>query len=170
MKRRRLLLILFGCITSIVFAFLLWPREREPEYKRVSLTVWVMRCGNIRDTEALDAVKHIGTNSLPFLIRWIQYERPRWKTWLYNTGPKLPAAIRNSRFMRWLLADNAAVRANGTTKAFACLGSDAECALPELQQIANNVKAIEPSNRARIATIFITGRMPPDGFQTDLWR
>ena len=107
---------------------------------------------------------------LPFLIRWIQYERPRWKIRLYDATPKLPAAIRNSRIMRWLLADNAAIRANGTIKAFACLGSEADCALPELQRIANNLKAIEPSNRAPISTIFITGRLPPRDIFTDLWR
>jgi hypothetical protein len=43
MKRRRLLLILSGCIASITLAFLVWPCEREPEYAGVRLSEWLER-------------------------------------------------------------------------------------------------------------------------------
>jgi hypothetical protein len=81
MKRRRLLRILLASVASIMLAYLVWPREREPEYNGAALSTWLARCGSTNQSESLAAVaaiRHIGTNALPFLIRWIQYE-PGWK-------------------------------------------------------------------------------------------
>src|SRR5437660_464012 len=58
-------------------AALVWPREREPEYKGRALSVWIQG-GASRTLQAADraakieAIQHIGTNALPHLLKWIE--------------------------------------------------------------------------------------------------
>jgi hypothetical protein len=144
-------------MVPVILGALLWPREREPDYAGVPLSTWVIRCNNnIRfDSEACEAIGHMGTNGLPFLIRWIQYETPSWKLSLFDACAKLPPPVLNSRFMRWLLTDKAWLRANGAMVALTILKSDADPALPELQRIANQAKAQGSSPRAQCALFCI---------------
>src|SRR4051812_12829515 len=72
-KRRVVRIVLTGVVV-VAAVVLLWPRgEREPEYQGKKLSEWIGDEGNPRQA---DAVRHIGTNALPFLIGWIRYETP----------------------------------------------------------------------------------------------
>jgi hypothetical protein len=151
---RRLLLILSGCVAAMILAFLAWPREREPEYNGVLLSAWLKGFEKInRETPAAkvedicksaSAVRHIGTNALPFFIRWIQYHEPGWRRSIYGVAWKLPPTLLYSRAGRWLFADGAQARANRAVSGFAFLGTNATPALPELKRLAK-----QPSNGAR---------------------
>jgi hypothetical protein len=60
----------------------IWPGEREPEYNGKKLSEWLQICTRPSDDrwlQAEDAVRHIGTNGLPWLIKWMEYESPKWK-------------------------------------------------------------------------------------------
>lgn len=65
-----------------VFAF--WPSSNEPEYNGKTLTHWLeisaSRRYDKRWPQAEEAVRHIGTNALPWLIKWAHNERPDWQT------------------------------------------------------------------------------------------
>jgi hypothetical protein len=61
----------------------LWPRDNEPKYNGKTLTAWLeisrSRRYDNRWPQAEDAVRHIGTNALPWLIKWTHYDRPTWQ-------------------------------------------------------------------------------------------
>ncbi len=60
-----------------------WPRDNEPKYNGKTLTKWLeisaSRRYDNRWPQAEDAVRHIGTNALPWLTKWISYDRPTWQ-------------------------------------------------------------------------------------------
>jgi hypothetical protein len=92
-----------GCagvvITAAVF---LWWSFREPRYDGRSLSEWLSRLGVREETywspypdaaereRAREAVSRIGTNALPYLMRWIEYREPdeaefvRWLRTLFG--------------------------------------------------------------------------------------
>jgi hypothetical protein len=161
MKRRRLRLILLGCVVSITLAVLVWPREGEPKYNEVALSTWLARCGSTNQAESLaavDAIRHIGTNALPVLIRWIQYE-PGWKD---SVGRKILGwpVLGKSRNVQRLIWNMTEYRAITAVRGFQILGSQANPALPELQRLADNPKAPETAIRATHCMILMTQRFP----------
>src|SRR5258708_7604582 len=103
MKKRRVIMVVGGCLVLAFAAVLLWPREREPRYNGRALSEWLVRCdasvwpeemGNVssalpneqtdkaaseRQDEANNAVRRIGTKALPCLVKWISYHPPTWK-------------------------------------------------------------------------------------------
>jgi hypothetical protein len=62
----------------------LWPAEREPEYDGKKLSEWLEIC-TYQDAKSPvrqrgeEAIRHIGTNGLPWLLHWMDYEIPGWK-------------------------------------------------------------------------------------------
>jgi hypothetical protein len=135
MKKRRLLLILLGFVASITLTYILWPCEREPQCDGVSLSKWLERY-NRHDPQPTEAIHNIGTNALPYLIKWIQYEPPIWRTALNHLREKLPASIQNARGLGWLFQDKAEHRADLAVEAFSVLGSKADPVMGELLRLA----------------------------------
>jgi hypothetical protein len=145
----------------VIVVLLLWPREREPEYNGGALSAWLARCGSTNQAEsraAVDAIRHIGTNALPFLLRWIQYE-PGWKD---SLGRKILGwpVIGSRRDVQRLIWNMTQYRAITAVNGFRILGSQANPALPELQRLADNPKAPETAIRATQCLILMTQRFP----------
>jgi hypothetical protein len=157
-KRKRLIIIIFGFLAAVILGALLWPREREPEYKGIALSKWLENY-KWHDAEFARAIKHMGTNALPFLIRAAKYEDPRWRTWLGHTISKWPVGALDSRFGKWLLGDKPISRAGASVIAFGILGPDADPALDELRQIQRDSKDPSTSDRAGQCIQFITERI-----------
>jgi hypothetical protein len=82
MKRRCVIVtILNVCLLGVV-AMNVWPWE--PVYQGRKLSKWLEHSGE----EADNAVRHIGTNALPYLVRWIRdgsAPHPRSVGILFNT-------------------------------------------------------------------------------------
>jgi hypothetical protein len=98
-KRRRVILILLACLMAGVVAFIVWPGEREPEYQGKKLSEWLTLYSQTFSDEsgrkeahasAAQAVRHIGTNAIPYLLKWIRYETPDWRNKLESHIEKLP--------------------------------------------------------------------------------
>jgi hypothetical protein len=160
MKRRPLFFIVAACIVGAIIGLLLWPSKREPQYNGVSLSLWLVRydSGIKAQDEAVDAIRHIGTNALPFLLRWIQHENG----WKDSLGKKLlnwPVVGRNHLAHR-LIWSMTSQRANSAVNGFRILGSQANPALLELQHLADNPKAPETAIRATQSLILLTQRFP----------
>jgi hypothetical protein len=77
MKRHRLLILLLILVTTIVLALYVL-HNREPRYQGRTLTQWLHDYSNVRKPAARDnatvaasriAVKQIGTNAIPFLLK-----------------------------------------------------------------------------------------------------
>ena len=168
MKRRRLLLILLAPVASIALAFFIWPREPEPEYNGAPLSEWLERYRENKP-QAAEAIRHIGTNALPFLVRWIQYETPGWRNFLNHLHTRLLSSAQNSRALQWLLDDKADRRAELAVEAFWALGSKASPASDELLRLAlaENPRAPNTQRRATSALMNMTQAAPArDYFDT----
>ncbi len=77
-KRRIVFVVLGACALFAVAVIAFWPGEKEPEYQGKKLSEWceirAMTDGTSDQSESAKAIRHIGTNALPFLMRWIGYD------------------------------------------------------------------------------------------------
>jgi len=137
---------------------LVFRTEPEPEHGGVKLSVWVERNAHgmyVESRKVVTPFSEIGTNAIPFLLKWIRYEEPTWKEAFYG--------LVNSGLERlnpdWELTDKQKLRADGSVAAFAALGRTAEGAVSELATILNNPKASGSAERAAYAL----GNLGPGG-------
>jgi hypothetical protein len=165
-KRRRLFIIISASIAAIILAFAFWPTEREPEYNGVALSKWLERYNNGNNAEATVAIRHIGTNALPFLLRWIQYETPGWRKSLDHFHARLPSSVQMARVVQWLFKDKAEYRAEMSVEAFSALNLAGKPASDELLRLAlaQNPRTRSAQRRATIALINMTQSVPPGDF------
>jgi PBS lyase HEAT-like repeat len=136
-RRRRFIIILAACILVALAIVALWPGPKEPEYNGKKLSEWLKICTDNRAASsysqsqslqsAREAVRKIGTNGLPWLVKWISYDLPKWKSaLLYSKVYRwMPTPIRNSMVEPILRAQRARI-------GFDMLGTDASPAIPEL--------------------------------------
>jgi hypothetical protein len=101
LTRRRRLFISSLCVLILAFlAFRFFTDKPEPRYQGISLTAWLCTYDSYFSStnfptmaqmdQAADAVRHIGTNALPFLLRWLSDEPAPWRRKTRNTLEKLP--------------------------------------------------------------------------------
>jgi len=91
-----------GLVACVLVAVL--TREREPSYGESGLSEWVAICDSgpsrVYSADewdmADDAIRHIGTNSLPLLLAWIDYQPPAWKERLRSIVNTLPNWIQRA--------------------------------------------------------------------------
>jgi hypothetical protein len=137
-KRRTLLLALaLLLLTSLAWLYLR-PLD-EPKYQDRYLSEWLSAYRDFpyRPTNhaAADvAVRNIGTNALPHLLKWMRYQRPQWKSTLNGN---LPRRVRgNATFDRWF--NSADHLADYGYFGFMVLGTNAVSAIPELEALMKN--------------------------------
>src|SRR5438874_13488245 len=70
--------------------------SREPSYGGKKLSEWVLQSctgglgADVRIAQAEDAIRHIGTNAVPYLLAWGRYRMPPWRVRLAQAANKLP--------------------------------------------------------------------------------
>jgi hypothetical protein len=76
--------------------------------------------------QTTNAIAHIGVAALPFLLKWLQYEQPRWKVVLANrtSGYRLPFA-NNQLYYKWVTDRRSYELADATYFGFQALGKRA---------------------------------------------
>jgi hypothetical protein len=120
-------------------AAFIWLRNKEPVYQGKRLSDWLLLYqhepfhGPPQDSKNATAVRAIGTNALPFLIEWIQYVEPPWRTHIKNVMVR--STWGNSRLI-FLLA-RPGLRAAAAAHGFQLLGTNASSAVPELTRVMN---------------------------------
>ena len=168
MKRRRRIVIVAAIAFSMVLAVVFWPRERErePEYQGKKLGYWVevhdrflrgpvhgylqgLQTTGDGDERAREAIRQMGTNGLPYFVRCISYEPPRWKAWATRCSTNLPSAVENSRLCRWVTDDPNRLRASRAAFGLVVLEEQALLAIPELKQ--KQAKAKDWQTRLQIS-------------------
>jgi hypothetical protein len=105
---------------------------------------------------AANAIRHIGTNALPCLLTWLDYEPTTWRDRVDTVAEKLPAWIGESRpITRFRGTEEAAERARNAMRAFAALGSIAAPTIPELSRRANLPHSLFKGRLAMVALAYI---------------
>lgn len=116
----------------------------EPTYRGRTLGEWVdaYAGGPPSDTipfneilakrkEEAEAIRKIGTNALPHLIKWIEYEPPGWRTRIYTNYPRIARWLEGAR----IRDKQREARAEATERTISLFGRDAERAIPELTRL-----------------------------------
>src|SRR5262245_12543789 len=133
--RRKFAWIFISCGIALVLLLTLWP-EREPKYKGRSLSQWIATLDGsdpeISTHEAELAIRSIGTNGIPFYVKWFQYKEPPWRIRLAAQAARLPGKFGDTaeNFVR----GHARRRQETAIAALFILGPDAKPVLPFLTQ------------------------------------
>ena len=148
--------VIVWAVAAIVVVVVGWAvfREREPRYNGKTLSEWmVLRQKDfIRETPALgtspalEALRAIGTNGVPYLLEWLQYDEPASLRTLCNWVLRLPSQRVGNAATGLLLRRSE--RAVMSTVSFRDLGPGATNAIPELSRIMGDAKAKKASDRA----------------------
>lgn len=158
MKRRRgILLIALGAIIVAMLLTALWPSE-EPEYQGKRLSAWLgvyMNAPNnaTAEEQAADAVRHIGTNALPFLVKWMDYEQPKWRDKLANKLVRVPIPF--ARAVVGPLLGAGRYRAGVAVLGFDILREEAAPAVPALAPMLRDWNSPHRAYRALFALTYV---------------
>lgn len=163
MKRKRLVIISISFLAVVILGAVVWPREREPVYNGVPLSEWLRRF-NDDEPQSREAIQRIGTNALPHLVGWIQYEPPAWGRSLNCLHGKLPSSIQKIALLRLLFRDKAELRAELAVEAFWALRAEGTSATDQLLQLAlaKNTHAPATQRRARECLMNMASCLPPE--------
>ena len=91
-------------------------------------------------TSSDEAVRHIGTNAIPYLLKWISEEPSGEKT---IKAINIPIEWLNKKLAPkhdWTIQDKSWIRPSGASKALAALGNQAQAAVPELERLLYEAK------------------------------
>ena len=152
-------MLLLGCVLAGLVVFYFVGFDHEPRYGGRSLSAWLLISQQIWSgklttpgwQESSEAIRRMGTNGLPYMLEWMAYERPPWRTQVLATLKKLPKAIgRNSKLEKFVLGKGEA-QAEATIWGFLALGSEAKPIVPELFELAHSSKSPAVTRRAEAA-------------------
>jgi HEAT repeat protein len=160
-KRRLILGILgLGILAALIVAF---TRPREPSYDGRSLSQWLSGFDDWSPSspshaEAADAIRHMGTNSIPCLLARIRYQEPTWRR-------KFREALRslNPSSWWWMHQAGGSIECARAQQAFIVLGEEAKPAVPELVRLMNDPTAPQIAKQAAevLASLGIKDAFPP---------
>jgi hypothetical protein len=143
----------------------IWPSEREPEYNGKKLSEWCL--GNWwwvepgEREEARVAIDHIGTNALPFLIKWLRYDHPSPKEKVADVFVRLKDRLRGYTAARNSL--RLPVRAQVAVFGFDALGTNASPAIPTLTMVIRDRASSATTTEAAAGALACMG---PKGVRT----
>jgi hypothetical protein len=137
MRKWYVVLTVLGCAAIAIVTTRLAHRDEGPIFHGRPLSYWLtLEQTHLRIEDADEAVRHIGTNALPFLLKWIRYEPPPWRAKVLRATPQfLEGPVWHVTTSQHQLL--AAASAN----AFRVLGTNAAGAVPELTALVRNTNA-----------------------------
>src|SRR5437762_2441235 len=98
MGKRRKYGLLLGVALVAVGVVVVLSRSGEPAYGGRRLSEWVDGYATrYPNSESDEAIRQIGTNAIPYLLKWIQYETPGWKSALRGLKPSWELSSRKER-------------------------------------------------------------------------
>jgi hypothetical protein len=134
--RKLILSVVIAAFVAAIVA-ITWPKEEEPVYHGKSLSQWMnIYCRPMHNEgdrlEAEEAVRQIGTNAIPWLLKWIGKHPPAWSR-----------AVGDSR-VSWSPASRVISALQKRAFGFQILGPSASNAVPAL---ANMLDADDPDRQ-----------------------
>jgi len=140
MRKRRVylaLLILAGAtVVGLLLSWVIGPGE--PRYGGHALSHWVLAYQTGTPpypvSEIQRAILKVGTNGIPYLLEWVGFETPAWKSNVFRAANPILAQMNTA----WKLDDEKhEARATGAAHALITLGPKAEGAIPQLTKLLN---------------------------------
>ena len=145
MGKRKIYLLLLASVALAVVLLVVFNREREPEYRGKRLSEWVEENPfDAAGPDGIHPVRQMGTNAVPYLLKWIRYERPVWKRKLYAAVNPIIKRLNAS----WELTDQKDSRAYGAAWTLAYFRPAVVSAVAELTMVLNDPKGPESAIRA----------------------
>src|SRR3954471_20749245 len=75
-RSRKVIIGILAFVVVAVLAAAFWPEKPEPVYKGKKLSECVISTGTSPELFVnREALREIGTNGIPFYLKWIRYER-----------------------------------------------------------------------------------------------
>ena len=159
MRRKRVILVVGVCVVVGALAVAVWPGEREPSYQGKTLFQWLDQykpytgflfvSGGSESGAAVDAIRHIGTNGLPWMLKWLRcYDEPSFGDRLVAAYAKVPPWLVSRGLERCMIRRSGMAHANAAFNGILLLGEKARPALPELARLAANANAPRTANTA----------------------
>jgi hypothetical protein len=142
-RRKRIAIILLALIGGVI-AYSLLHQSDEPEYHGRRLSEWLVWRTQADFYKAETAVRAIGTNAVPYLLKWIKYEIPPWRI---SLDKKVPAFVNRGPIRGWIQG-RASWLAFYAPDGFRFLGTNAVSAIPELEVLMKDTTKPERSGRA----------------------
>ena len=149
------IMIAVGVLVGALVVVLIPSRKGEPSYGGKRLSEWVdsysysIDRGQYTPKQRDQAILGIGTNALPYLLKWIRYETPPWKTKLFGTLNPALKSVKPS----WQLTDeNEHSRADGSVLALITLSPETDATIAALSKLLND-PATSPSVRIRAENV-----------------
>jgi hypothetical protein len=150
-RKHRQILIALACVTALLGIAAFLSRDRQPWYEGRSYADWLaaydLDCRQSEDaddphTPAYWALRHIGTNAIPTLLKWVAHEPQPLRLRFHRLAEKLPGFVANSPIIERLSRDPyPGARPYNCYLAFFVLGSNANCAIPALSRLMNDPSA-----------------------------
>jgi len=134
-------------LVAVLFA-IAWPGEREPEYQGKKLSGWLREYQEntgapppaAKAEELTRAVRRMGTNSLPFLLHWLSYEKPGRKAKLGTLYDKLPGYLWRASVSYHFQEGQFIPSQNAVIWSFCVLGTEGRPALADLERLVKRNK------------------------------
>lgn len=155
--KRRLLGIAFTVVVMCALLALGFScQPREPGYEGKKLSKWLRYEGPLGGPAVIlwvggdevtsgriwftadsypkyrEVMSHVGTNAIPFLMRWVRCERSSWKDKAAAAYKKWPRGLKAAAVDGWLTYGRDERLADGVVGGFMALGSEAGPAVPDL--------------------------------------
>src|SRR5882762_8557061 len=111
MRKRR---VLFLCLSvALLLTVVVWALsregDREPTYDGRTLSEWAsLPLG--RENEASEAIRHMGTNTFPTILKWLRSGQVPWKAKMLRRLMAGPNWIRLRFLVNWLIDEQAQTR------------------------------------------------------------
>ena len=150
-KRRKRVAFILLAVTGSVIVYAMLHQEDEPEYKGRRLSEWLVWKSQVDFYKAETAVRAIGTNAVPYLLKWINYEIPAWRI---SLDKKVPAFVNRGPIRGWIQG-RASWLAFYAPDGFQFLGTNAVSAIPGLEALMNDSTKPQSSERAIRALRYI---------------
>lgn len=133
MKRGWFAIIVFLILAAAGIVISIATRDREPRYGGKPLSEWLKLTASNGQSglskDSVEAIAHIGTNAVPYLLESIQYQQPTWET-----------ALADKFHVRYFmtLEGRTYLRRAEAVAAFKVLGGQAKGAIPELSKLMSS--------------------------------
>lgn len=101
------------------------------------------------ELEVQGAIRAIGTDGVPWMLRWMVHKRPKWEVWLFNRLAPLFTSKRTRKIQNYLSPDYEAQINYAGIHGFLLLGPNARGAVPELRNLLNATTNVQLHDRSK---------------------